>query len=838
MVKNSVTDPYTGQSHGLGQAGASEYTSSHGCEEETPLTSSNTDQGGSSNGPFATSQGLSKKTSEVDQFYVWHSAAQRLSLWTRIILVGGLVAILASIGFLVFLWVFTADNSLWHRLATSGWMARTITLTALTLRTAITLQAAVATSMLAAILLERRQVLAYQLTQVSALRNANTGPLGLAKLCLEPQYIGWGTVWWQLIILILALTIVLSQFTSTALVGDLQSSSIPGDQANATWPTNMMIDPENPNHRLFRGSSWLQKPYLYPVFAEYGEPALGDDNSISDTGHLLRAFLPFKDQQTRYNLHTYSGLATVIDARVVCMRPQLLNPRLHRVIADPANPSYGYLALTAAVSTSGSVDGFNENVTLGRTFPFIVGTSYVGCFSQPYPDSTGYWGLSICQINQPGGLFSAFGQMGHSYMVLNLTSGRDWNVVDDGSADDPTANITSAGMKPTSLSGRGEWLDLDFPVLDPDYANDKYRLSVSICYTGYDSADIPVKVLSTVNRTEPGPTFDTKTNQYRFDRIRAQLGQQPNGDWSFTDFTDRGIMKLEKLDSWNPKDIKGAQERPWGEAEFPGLRLLRGPILSPLVNAAKFEGPGFIGTEFDDTSAAMTSPISNYSALLNVLNSGNKFYAQDCSGRGQCGLGFIVPDPFHSLLMQEILLNGGDIAHALSSIITVLSGSAYYDQIFQFDKETPIARDIFIPTLVPRLYRGFFAVIVVTAIHLINLFIVILVFSRKTSISRIGEAWQNLAQLWDPAVEGIISKIALASDNEVREVMNQAAADSGEDDSGPPRLKKDPEALVPHLGPYDRVGIMLSEDRRGTRLVVRYRDSKAIILRECKQRST
>jgi hypothetical protein len=45
-------------------------------------------------------------------------------------------------------------------------------------------------------------------------------------------------------------------------------------------------------------------------------------SGISDTGVTMRAFLPI-DVQNRSSLHVYNGPSTVVDARVVCVRPNI-----------------------------------------------------------------------------------------------------------------------------------------------------------------------------------------------------------------------------------------------------------------------------------------------------------------------------------------------------------------------------------------------------------------------------------------------------------------------------------------------------------------------------------
>lgn len=754
----------------------------------------------------------------------------RLSCYSNTIIIGGTLVILFSICSLAFLWFLDADNNLWHKFATKAWINGAVTLTAQLLQYSIVLQAGVMTSIVAAILLEKGPVLAHQLAAMSTIRNVNDGPLGLAAIYLRPRQFRGKAMPWSLIIATLMLITVLCQFTSTVLVSDLDLSSIPGDPSNMTVTTNFRTNSLGMTQKILGGSGWLQKPKLYPVFAEYAEPPESSDAAISDTGTLLRAFLPFQDQQTRRGIHTYSGRATVVDTRVACMRPQLTDARLHSV----TDASGYYAALTATASTTGSVKGFNPNITLGRAYPFLGGASPVGCLLQPL-GLQNLSSVSLCQLDQPGGLFSAFGQMGSSYMILNLTSG---NILSDFFiSSDNLTEITSPGLELKSLSGRDEWLDLEFPVemVSGTEDSDSYRISVTVCYTGFDSADLPVTAVSKTNRTEPEPKFSA-TSYYSFDAVRRQLGQRPDGTWTSGDFEGRGILELQKLPSWNPNTTQGAYVRPWGFADWltdENFRPIYGPLVSPLVSAAKFEGPEPTGYEQDVFDAALSSPVVNYTAFLNDW--GNSFHPQTCRGKGsfaQCGLGYIVPDVIYTQLAQEIFATGGDVAHMLSSLFTVLAGSAYYDQLVLFDDETEIERSMFVLTLVPTRCRGFVAVVVVTTVHLVLLAFCACTFASKTSISQLNNAWQTHAQLSaDPELQAVLAESALASDQDVVEMMakatsvasedgdSDAAAEQGLVDTDRPNVREKPMKKALSFGPYSSVRIAPSTDGSGTEIV-------------------
>jgi hypothetical protein len=58
--------------------------------------------------------------------------------------------------------------------------------------------------------------------------------------------------------------------------------------------------------RITRDSAWTSNPPYYPAFGEYTEPVPANTR-ISDTGPLLRAFLPYATAEARQSLASYNG---------------------------------------------------------------------------------------------------------------------------------------------------------------------------------------------------------------------------------------------------------------------------------------------------------------------------------------------------------------------------------------------------------------------------------------------------------------------------------------------------------------------------------------------------
>ena len=141
------------------------------------------------------------------------------------------------------------------------------------------------------------------------------------------------------------ITSTLAQFTSTTLLADLKPGTVPGYDSSETTATNFHTV-DGSTSFTSRGTVWAKNPPFYPKLAEYHEAPSDAPEAKSDTGLALRAFLPVPGQDARSSLRTFSGLATVLDSRVHCLRPQLTMEKGHVAV--------GTLALNGSISASGS----------------------------------------------------------------------------------------------------------------------------------------------------------------------------------------------------------------------------------------------------------------------------------------------------------------------------------------------------------------------------------------------------------------------------------------------------------------------------------------------------
>ena len=695
------------------------------------------------------------------------TAFERCGVLAMTILIVGTIVILASLAFLTFLWFASTNNITWHRIAMTNWMTRAVSLSALFLRTAISAQASVLTSMLAAVALEGRQVLAIQVASISSMRNANGGPFWLtyqSLLAFSKLAKRTTQMYLPITLSVLLLSTSLIQFSSTALLADLQLHPLPGDTFQSLQQTNFIYDPtqwalgESPLKQINRAPTWTLHPAIFPTFAEHSEAPLHSRDGVSDTGLALRAFLPLQDQQSRYSIRNYTGRATVVDSSVVCMRPKLSSTALYQsnsiVFVSQIQPSSNI----SSIIMSPVLDGYVVDELYAS--PKVP---YSSCAISPSVLSSG-WGLSFCQIQGSGSLRSAFtntsanvtggGIFGATYLALNFTSGTadEWGQYMGGDAF--AQGVGHGGFKPPLFADNGEWLDLLFT------SNGSLQLSVSLCYAAWDSADLVIEASSNQNRTEPVAIFDRENTNWRYDNIRRQLGQSARGPWIQGMVKDRGLLELAKRQSWMPSDADYARPN-WR------YRNKSEPFMSFLLDAAKLEkASGNL-----DTASLTNALAANYS----VVATGDSTTTSLCNGSA-C----IMPDPSMTGIIQEILQNGGDIAHALQSFITVSSGLTYYDQLPQFNGDSSTSQTMLVFVLMPVRHRGFVAVVVVSFVHLVLTAVIGGLFFAGTDISTVGNAWQGLAQVKDFKTENILDHVTLMSDKGVKSWMKKDGSSSGE----------------------------------------------------------
>ena len=368
-----------------------------------------------------------------------------------VIIVLATALLMASIAFLSFLWWSSNTGLVWRLIVLNDWATRSVTLTSLVIRFAVSTQATLAVSMLAALVLERtrRGVLLRNSVALSIMRYVNTGPLTSMPYLFEGNDSFRGLPLLALA-LVLTLTTTLSHFTSTILLSDINRGQVIGFASEQTMPigvngstegqTQEPTQVDNPN-----GASnfWATTPLLFPPFAEYAGPA-NSQKHIADTGGILRALLPLPSDTSRLSVCNYTGTAMTWDARVACFAP-----------------TFSDLSLQNTINYQQVISG---SVLPSRSIPELVyGTAPFNCTMLLPPGYTTHHGenaIMMCSMKSGGGLISALNpydnsslrhdggavvyndtfdlpsEPGNSWLVFNY-SGSSWGSYNLGAMPEP-----------------------------------------------------------------------------------------------------------------------------------------------------------------------------------------------------------------------------------------------------------------------------------------------------------------------------------------------------------------------------------------------------------------
>jgi hypothetical protein len=705
------------------------------------------------------------------------SPVQKLGVLASCILSIGLACLLISLGFLWFLWLADDGNSTWRDIAVRNWVTRAIALSSTVIRQAIAFQASVATAMLAALALERVFVRLSHLASVSTTRNANGGPYMLSwwlwkSFVAHPQR--WRTSWLLVLTIIIVITTTLIQLTSFALLSDVDLKTVRGTLSTQVLPTNFRYSKNGTIPVITHGSTWDLTVQSYVDFAEYHEPPqVGLPDGVDDTGLTLRAFLPISDQQSRSMVASWDGVATVLDARVVCLRPQLIDPRVH--YADEALAITGAFQLDLTNPDELNFEYVPNNPGLGEKTPSPFAcvlplsaetdqyNSYANTDNQALRSGAFPWRLVICQ---PMGILadtsyilkSEFGDPegdlrastpgdpnfsnGNAYLMINVSSGleKDWAAGIPG--EDPNLGIFRGdGTAPLAYSQHGinnEWYDLLWS------SDGHLNLSLSVCYTAFDTADLHVQIESSMNHSDVSSKWDRAAKAYDFSDVRVQLGQGADGKASYSNTSvARNIMGLAKRQSWVPQPD-------FGDYVVPSNRVTQTSWITDYANMA-----GSVqNNAFDYTVGA------NYTSIM--------WQAYTTPNLWKDTISYDLADGSLSGLLQEILRNGGSLAFGMQSVVTVLAQLAYYQQLQQLNDDSSVTSSHYYLVSAPTRKRGIIVVTVVVTVHIFTTFVLVLpAFLKLTRISALGNAWQVVAQICDDEkTRPILHKAFLAKDDE------------------------------------------------------------------------
>ena len=302
---------------------------------------------------------------------------------------------------------------------------------------------------------------------------------------------------------------------------------------------------------------------LFPTFAEYTKKeARQTVDGLMDTGPTLRAFLPFRDEQERFTIQNYQGIAALVDTRVMCVRPHLTNITLHthntgrRLTANmsvpaelrsrPADLRGRKLSWRLEIPNDSTPDIFlNCSIAAPKLWSSFLLAYYheddwrIGlCRFDSYPNPRIH--LMPESIDMDRRTYPLPSATWWPYVAINTST--SYNRTNFSEENGPEF------FKPESAFNDGEWLRLYLERNQThweqagNYLNGKveYNVNVSMCFPSLYATASSTNAQSFNNRTEPvpGPLSDN----LRLLEVRRQLGQFDN------DPDKRGLLELSEQD--------------------------------------------------------------------------------------------------------------------------------------------------------------------------------------------------------------------------------------------------------------------------------------------------
>lgn len=662
--------------------------------------------------------------------------SESLGLWACAIIAGGTALTLAVLGFLIFLWFGEGPaggesaTSVWRKIMVNeSWPAQTITICALVVRTVAAAQAAVCTSLVAALLLERRRLPLSKVVPVSIKRGFNDGPFDL--VC---EVLSWKHLRQLLCVeigLLLTITMVTfgTQFTSTVLLSSFDTTTLV--QFPQRLQHNILLSAEagrNATHM----NSFSQFPPSYATFGELETPEMPDPNpqGVSDTGVKLRSFVPFQEKE-RLKLRAYRGPAFSEKTQVMCMRPNMDA----QVSWVQTTSEYGTMPSTSisgtisyentfdeaglgdwtTCSSSQSSDGSSQTVCLPLNFTCTL-PSRVTTFTSPLPV------IALChlpaEIVENDGHINAKGYMqrwntssplwsanANPWIYLTLSTNMTVEAV---SEEFGPRNNSSVSLN-TPLTKYGEWQT--YEVL-PTMA-----LNVSLCFAGLQT-DVYSVSMSTIT--------DPKEPEVRWDPVHgedgAEQGQLFMGTTSsHPNAAERGILSIS--DFRKPDDL---------ETEDVGLS-----------SRALWKGP------------------SGFTGMFASQAGGSWIMCNDCAFDG-----WTIPPDIAALFARTVHTTGR-AGWAIQNFLTTYTESWYAQILPQFDVAAEIDVTFSTQVRIPRHWGGLIAALVMIIVNLVCVWAITVLYVIHTRYSRQGNVWHTVSQIMSEDTRLILEQSNQLMDEDV-----------------------------------------------------------------------
>ncbi|KAF4973429.1 hypothetical protein FSARC_254 [Fusarium sarcochroum] len=709
------------------------------------------------------------------------SRPRRIGIWGWVFIVGSFVILLATVGFLSWVWCQTdLDNAQWKRAVLSPYAMQTVTLTALLIRTAMGILAGMATSMIAAIAIERQGVPLIDVAQVSLARFSNSPPVTPFFWMFGPAL----TLPLRIAAGILVTTTVVSQLTSTLLVNDFSMGILKGfsQESNLNFPSL--------GSTYATGVSvWTQKVSTSLTFAEYSEEVDDVSQDMDDTGPSIRAFLPIPSQTDREKLYHFEGTAKIYDARVQCVRPEIHSLRFNTSTPNTLcfsiglsrfpdtlqnrteTPDSHYPRGPFEFATPRSINlSVCCSVRETALLDFVPSAYHMWKLCQQLPGTEKYYNIRTQLAAYPnkahetsnlvsGYLLWDLGRLSAQVRSVGPEGGNPVSDLWDDFAGGDTSIINTKPWNNLNSTSSGPWRETWFRVTQGvngkwggttkgdkhNSSQESFEVGIksTYCFDLFGAEEINVLNVTATRETtkqEPNFVWSEDLETYNAARVRHQLGAIPNSKASRA--TDGSVLTIST------------------------------PALDSALEAMRKEYHEHYEYELENSF----NSYRNYkydlieSELWSILDE-QPVLCPDCRSN---------TSPELSVLFHETLNETNSPALALQAMKTALASSIWNDKLPTYTKKESATLLYTREVLYPQSRRGFWAVIATIAVPSL-LFLVLLYHFLNTDSSFLDNVWHTVAQISESeACVHILRGANLASDITVKAKARDIEASKAE----------------------------------------------------------
>ncbi|KAL7628611.1 hypothetical protein AAE478_000126 [Parahypoxylon ruwenzoriense] len=655
---------------------------------------------------------------------------QSLGLYGCFIIFGGSVLTLIDVAFLIFLWAGEGPaggqeaTAFWRLIMLRDGATRAVTLSSLVLRSVIAAQATVCTSLVAALLVERRQVRVSQVAQMSITRSVNSGPQQLIQEIICSRSVSMIFSLEAILLMILGLGSLGIQFTSTILLPDFNSTILVQD--SETIRHNVALSPitENNVSDIF-STSWPTLQGSNALFGELDSQNMAEPNErgVSHDGPRLRAFLPF-EREKRTRIRSYKGAAFTLKTEVSCQRPSIDAS----VKAHPWSLNVPYASMAG-------------NISYNQTFE-DAGIDYpASCYGDNYITLCFPTGFNCTIPSQRDGISAGWATAMCRLEAIGMTRGEAdidyWQITDDlylpasmifltfaTNADISSYDANDTQGKLGAPTAYGEWNSYE---LYPGAF-----LNVSLCFALLNTTISEVEMGSDTTLTEPEFKWSQNFNTPSLDVLQDFMG----------------------ADSVH----KSAEER--------GILSIRN-VQHPVSHTSAFAAEVNASAAWDDVSFSEWASWHGPSAAIWAWANNNEslVLCTACQMRGFTAL------KDGAALFQRVVNSSGRVAVAIDTYMARMVQNFYYLMLPLFDVPGDVEVVFSTEARVPRQWGGLIAVLVMVAVDLACVWALTLLYARNARYTRQGDFWHAVSQLVADPTQTALMRSDELKDGEVAETL-------------------------------------------------------------------